>query len=135
MNASYEASGWRRMANLVHHTVTRTKHSIGENDEREIIRMIRDGVTHRRIAALVGCSTSVVSRVRNGFVWKDEPSKWKRHPHPRGNGRFTADQVREMRKLYLLAPLWNTYNLADAFGCDQSTVQRIVSRRAWNNIL
>lgn len=51
-----------------------------------------------------------------------------------GNGfaRLTDDMVREIRKLY---GSLNQYEIADRFQIHQSTVQRILNRKAWSHVV
>ena len=50
-----------------------------------------------------------------------------------GQSKLTAEQVREMRKAYAAGGI-GCYRLANRFGVDPKTVERIIKRKYWSHV-
>lgn len=67
------------------------------------------------------------------FKGRQKDKKYAARGERNWNSRFTAEQVRDIRRKYQDQEM-NQYQLADAYGVTQTAISKIIRREAWGHI-
>jgi DNA-binding CsgD family transcriptional regulator len=95
----------------------------------EIRELYRLGTLQRELAERFGINRPTVSQIVTGKRWGHIADSVSVND---GRTPLTADQVREMRRLYAQGA--SQYKLATLFGVSRPTVAGIVTRRYWKHV-